>query len=150
SPVQHLMTKDEKKQWKAIKTDADAAAFIDLFWAKRDPTPDTPRNEYREAFDARVKYADDNFTSHRLRGALTDRGKALILLGPPEQVSGTAGGLTESSPSSNIHAPENADGSLALPGATSAQSKQVWTYAHGKKPTFIRQADFTLNFIEVG
>ena len=90
-PAQHLMTKEEKKQWKTLHTDADAAAFVELFWAKRDPTPDTPRNEFREAFDARVKFADDNFTNHRMRGALTDRGKVFILLGPPEQASGRAG-----------------------------------------------------------
>src|SRR5436305_5817332 len=71
-PVQHLMTKEEKKQWKAVHADADAAAFIDLFWARRDPTPETPRNEFREAFDARVAYADDHFASHGTRGSLTD------------------------------------------------------------------------------
>ena len=54
-PVKFLMTKVEMKQWKTIHSDADAQAFIDLFWARRDPTPDTPRNEFRDEFDARVK-----------------------------------------------------------------------------------------------
>ena len=38
-PYQYLLTNDEKKQWSAIKTDEAAKQFIDLFWARRDPTP---------------------------------------------------------------------------------------------------------------
>ena len=67
-PVKFLMTKVEMKQWKTIHSDADAQAFIDLFWARRDPTPDTPRNEFRDEFDARVKIADDQFSNGRDRG----------------------------------------------------------------------------------
>src|SRR5207245_1480887 len=44
-PAQFIMTKDEQAKWKTINDDADAQAFIDLFWARRDPTPDTPFNE---------------------------------------------------------------------------------------------------------
>src|SRR2546428_1836028 len=69
-PAKHLMTKEEMKQWKAIRTDHEAEAFIDLFWARRDPTPDTPRNELREAFEQRVAFADQQFTSHRVRGSM--------------------------------------------------------------------------------
>src|SRR5581483_9271173 len=60
-PVTHLMTKEEIKQWKAVRTDDEARAFIDLFWARRDPTPDTPRNEFREQFEQMVRVADENF-----------------------------------------------------------------------------------------
>jgi GWxTD domain-containing protein len=148
-PVQHLMTKEERAQWKAIHTDADAAAFIDLFWARRDPTPDTPRNEFREAFDARVAYADEHFSNARTRGSLTDRGKVLILLGPPEQASGT-GGAISSPMQAPTTAPTDSEGRLTLPGPTSNQSKQVWTYAHDKKPKYVREPDFVLAFVEVG
>src|SRR6266550_3626743 len=102
-PVKHLMTKEEMRQWKQIHSDADAAAFVDLFWARRDPTPDTPRNELREAFDIRVKYADDNFATHRQRGSMTDRGKVILLLGPPEQASGTSGTASQAA-SGDVHA----------------------------------------------
>src|SRR5436190_23781074 len=73
SPVKHLMTKEEMRQWKAIKSDQDAAAFVDLFWAKRDPTPATPRNEFRDEFDKRVALADQEFSGH-IRGAMSDPG----------------------------------------------------------------------------
>ncbi|HET7434893.1 MAG TPA: GWxTD domain-containing protein [Thermoanaerobaculia bacterium] len=82
-PAQFLMTKDEAARWKSISSDADAQAFIDLFWAKRDPSPGTPRNEYREQFDARVKYADEHFAQTRRKGSVTDRGRVFVLFGPP-------------------------------------------------------------------
>ncbi len=148
-PAQHLMTKDEKKQWKAIHGDTEAAAFVELFWAKRDPTPDTPRNEFREAFDARVKFSDENFASHRLRGAMTDRGKVFILLGPPEQASGRAGSASVNAQATMV-APTDANGQLTVARPTSEESRQLWTYAHEKKPAFIKQSDFVLAFLEVG
>jgi GWxTD domain-containing protein len=148
-PAQHLMTKEEKKQWKALHADAEAEAFVELFWARRDPTPDTPRNEFREAFDARVKFADDNFGSHRMRGAMTDRGKVFILLGPPEQASGRSGAVSSPMYAGNT-APTDAQGQLTVARPTSEESRQLWTYAHDKKPKFIRQADFVLAFLEVG
>src|SRR5207302_11511107 len=58
-PAQYLMTAEEKAAWKNIQTDAAADEFIALFWARRDPTPATPRNEFREEFEARVKTAED-------------------------------------------------------------------------------------------
>ena len=148
-PAQHLMTKDEKKQWKAVHTDAEATAFVELFWAKRDPTPDTPRNEFREAFDARVKFSDENFPSHRMRGAMTDRGKVFILLGPPEQASGRSGAASQNMYGGNV-APTDANGQLTVARPTAEESRQIWTYAHEKKPAFIKQSDFVLAFLEVG
>src|SRR5437763_804636 len=86
-PAQWIMTNEEKAQWKTIKTDADAKAFVDLFWARRDPTPGTPRNEFKESFDQRVAYADEHFAANRTRGSMTDPGRVLIVLGPPTRMS---------------------------------------------------------------
>jgi GWxTD domain-containing protein len=83
-PEKFLISDEEGKAWKAVSSDAAAAAFIDLFWARRDPTEGTPRNEFREEFLARVRYADAAFAEKRRRGALTERGQVYILLGPPE------------------------------------------------------------------
>lgn len=89
-PAQYLMTKEEAAQWKSVANDADARAFIDLFWAKRDPSPGTPRNETREEFEARVEYADKNLAERRKRGSMTDRGKTLILYGQPVRIERSA------------------------------------------------------------
>lgn len=98
-PEKFIMSNEEGKAWKAINTDAAAAAFIDLFWARRDPTAGTPRNEFREEFLRRVQYSNASFVEKRNpRGSLTERGQAYILLGPPENgtrqnmsVAGTSG-----------------------------------------------------------
>src|SRR5438270_12275201 len=82
-PAQYIMTAEEKAAWKNIQTDAAADEFIALFWARRDPTPATPRNEFREEFEARVKTADAQFSHGRVNGSMTDPGRMLILFGPP-------------------------------------------------------------------
>jgi GWxTD domain-containing protein len=83
-PERWLMTSEEQKAWKALQSDAEAVTFIDLFWARRDPTPNTARNEFREEFQTRVKYADAKFAEKRYRGALTERGQVFIVLGPAD------------------------------------------------------------------
>jgi len=86
-PVKWLMTSNDMKAWRAINNDAAAQQFIALFWARRDPTPGTPENEYRDEFDHRVAVADIVFTRNRTRGALTDPGRVYIVLGPPAGLS---------------------------------------------------------------
>ena len=83
----YLATDDEKKEWKRIASDEEAEKFIALFWARRDPDLRTPANEFRERFDSLVKKADDLFPLGRKRGALTERGKAFILIGPPKSIA---------------------------------------------------------------
>src|SRR5688500_5151115 len=74
-PLKFLFTKEEAANFAKLTT-ADQQAFVDLFWARRDPTPGTPANEYRAEIAARIEYADANFKGEKVRGALTDRGKA--------------------------------------------------------------------------
>lgn len=97
-PTKFLMTKAEQKQWKRISSDKDAQAFIDLFWARRDPTPDTFRNEFREAFNQRIVDADAQFTTEGSRGAMSEPGRILILLGPPTKIFQKAEGPSNDGP----------------------------------------------------
>jgi GWxTD domain-containing protein len=82
-PAKWLMTRDEQKKWKSVSTDEQAQEFIDLFWARRDPTPGTYVNEYKQEFDARVKYAQENYSHRLVSGPLSDQGHAVIVLGFP-------------------------------------------------------------------
>jgi|GEM_PF-967178 len=87
-PEQWLMTRDDWRAWKNVKTDEEAQAFIDLFWARRDPTPGTLNNEYRAEFEGRVVYADREYKSKKgKRGALTEVGRVFVLLGSPKSAS---------------------------------------------------------------
>jgi GWxTD domain-containing protein len=85
-PAGFLLTKNEQKEWESITTDAAAKNFIELFWARRNPQPDTPFNPFRAEFDAKVKYAEENFSFPGHSGATTDRARVLILMGRPEGV----------------------------------------------------------------
>ena len=96
-PYQFLMTKEEAATWKTIRTDEEAKAFVDLFWARRDPTPTTPVNEYRLEVEGRIKYADQHLgAGEKVRGAMTDRGKTLVLYGPPKRMERSAEAKTPS------------------------------------------------------
>lgn len=96
-PYQFLMTKEEAATWKTIRTDEAAKAFVALFWARRDPTPATPVNEYRLEAEGRIKYADEHLgAGEKVRGAMTDRGKTLLLYGPPKRMERSAEAKTPS------------------------------------------------------
>jgi hypothetical protein len=94
-----LATRKERDAWRRLSTDAERTRFVDLFWAKRDPDPATARNEFRERFDALVATADRVYggewpkvftgcsegkvSAPPRRGALTEAGRAFVLIGPP-------------------------------------------------------------------
>lgn len=82
-----LATDDERKAWKKVSTDDDGEKFLALFWARRDPDIKTPQNEFRARFEALVAKSDELFKTPVRRGALTERGKLLILVGPPKAMS---------------------------------------------------------------
>jgi GWxTD domain-containing protein len=90
SPEGYLLTKQEKKDWKKITTEAQAKRFVELFWVQRNPDPAQPFNTFKAQFESRVRFADDNFSYEGRRGSLTDRGKVLILMGPPHQAESRA------------------------------------------------------------
>ncbi len=139
-PYSLLMTSDEKKQWAAIQTDAAAKQFIDLFWARRDPTPATPANEFRDSVEQRVAVADARFTAGRTKGSATDRGKVFILLGSP-----TSGQRTSSEPKSTIQTP------TSEAGASTAQSyskKELWRYDQGETKIDLGQPLVEVAFVD--
>jgi GWxTD domain-containing protein len=127
-PVQFLMTNEELTQWNALQNDADANAFIALFWARRDPTPGTPANEFREDYQRRVAYADQNFTVGKTRGALSDRGKALIVFGPPTHVMRSGGGGNPLASPTTPGATFGGRSTDTEAEDTAALERQMWTY----------------------
>jgi hypothetical protein len=42
--VNYIITDEEKTAFKALKTDEEREQFIEQFWLRRDPTPDTIEN----------------------------------------------------------------------------------------------------------
>jgi GWxTD domain-containing protein len=82
-PTRWLMLPEEQRQLRHLHTTREAVDFIEAFWRRRDPDPNTPGNEFSRTFYERVEAADRLYAEAGTRGSLTDRGRALILLGPP-------------------------------------------------------------------
>jgi GWxTD domain-containing protein len=84
SKVGYIITKGERKIFLELP-DADKDDFIEEFWKRRDPDPDTDINEYRLEYEDRVKRAEIMFHGEGRPGWLTDRGRIYILFGPPSE-----------------------------------------------------------------
>jgi GWxTD domain-containing protein len=89
--VGYIIADEEKKAFKTLQTDEEREQFIEQFWLRRDPSPDTEENEYREEHYRRLAYANQNFASG-IPGWKTDRGMIYIKYGPPDERDQNAGG----------------------------------------------------------
>ncbi len=119
-PAGFVMTDADKKAFAQLKTDAEAQAWIDLFWAKRDPDLNTVENEFKLDFDQRVAAADKMFSTDKLKGSMTDRGKVLILMGKPLAHQNVAAGADQDQGN--------------RPTFIERGASQIWTYTKDGKP----------------
>src|SRR6185295_16236830 len=96
--VSIIITEDEKKAFKSLKTDEERDSFIDYFWRLRDRDPDTPENEYKEEYQQRLQYANERFASGK-PGWMTDRGRMYIRFGKPDEIESHPSGGSYDRPS---------------------------------------------------
>ncbi len=81
-----FITAGEIEIFKDLRSE-DRKLFKELFWARRDPDPRTPDNEFREEYDRRIKRADGEIRTPGQKGSLTDMGVVFMLLGRPSRNS---------------------------------------------------------------
>lgn len=81
--VTYIITDEERKAFKKLATDDERERFIEEFWRRRDPDPDTDENEFKEEYYERIAYANENFASG-IPGWKTDRGRIWIMFGKPD------------------------------------------------------------------
>lgn len=115
--VDYIITKEEKKAFKALVTDEERENFIENFWRRRDPDPDTEENEYREEYYERIAYANEHFTSG-IPGWKTDRGRIYITFGKPDG--------KETHPSGGSYTRPMHEGG----GSTTTYPFETWFYRH--------------------
>lgn len=84
--VSYVANDAEYEELRKAKTDPERQAAWDAFWARRDPSPDTPRNEAMIEFFRRVRFANRNFAGQSVAGWRTDQGRIYIRHGAPDQV----------------------------------------------------------------
>src|SRR6202140_1839984 len=82
--VAYIITDEERRAFKRLQTDEEREQFIEQFWLRRDPTPDTVENEFKEEHYRRIAYSNENFASG-IPGWKTDRGRIYITYGPPDE-----------------------------------------------------------------
>src|SRR6185436_2910095 len=115
--VPYIITGAEKKAFQALATDEERENFIENFWRRRDPNPDTEENEFREEYYERIAYANEHFASG-IPGWKTDRGRIYITWGKPDS--------TESHPSGGAYDRPSYEGG----GSTTTYPFEVWFYRY--------------------
>ncbi len=115
--VRWIITDEERNTFKQLKTDDEREQFIEQFWLRRDPDPDTDVNEYREDYYTRIAYANEHFTSG-IPGWKTDRGRMYVMFGPPDE--------KESHPSGGSYDRPTWEGG----GSTSTYPFEIWWYRY--------------------
>jgi GWxTD domain-containing protein len=83
--VRWIITDEELSAFKKLSNNAERDTFIEGFWQRRDPTPDTAENEYKEEHYRRIAYANEHFAAG-MPGWRTDRGRIYIMYGPPTSI----------------------------------------------------------------
>jgi len=84
--VNYLITDEEEKIFLSLRTDGERNAFVNAFWARRDPLALTPANEFKDEHYRRLAEVKDKYGIH------TDRGRIHILLGPPDSIDNETSG----------------------------------------------------------
>jgi GWxTD domain-containing protein len=115
--VSYIITDEERAAFKKLQTDDEREQFIENFWLRRDPTPDTIENEFREEHYRRIAYANEHYASG-IPGWKTDRGRIYITYGPPDEIEDhSSGGFYERPPEEGG-------------GETSTYPFQQWRYRY--------------------
>lgn len=115
--VRWIITDQEKKAFLSLSNDEERDAFIENFWRRRNPNPDSPENEFREEHYRRIAYANEHYAAGK-PGWMTDRGHIYIAFGPPDS--------TDSHPSGgNYERPLEEGG-----GETSTYPFETWHYRY--------------------
>ncbi len=115
--VPYIISDDERKAFLSLANDEEREAFIENFWQRRNPNPDSPENEFREEHYRRIQYANDHYAAGK-PGWKSDRGRIYIMWGPADSI--------DSHPSGGLYERPMEEGG----GETSTFPFEVWHYRY--------------------
>jgi GWxTD domain-containing protein len=115
--VRWIITDQELQAFKSLSNDEERDQFIEQFWLRRNPNPDSPENEYREEHYARIAYANEHFAAGK-PGWRTDRGHIYIAYGKADSI--------DSHPSGGSYDRPMDEGG----GNTSTYPFEIWHYRY--------------------
>src|SRR6202049_4330505 len=115
--VVYIISPEERESFLRLQTNEEREQFIENFWLRRDPTPDTVENEFKDEHYRRIAYANEHFSSG-IPGWKTDRGRIYIMYGPADEI--------ESHPSGGTYERPPEEGG----GTTSTYPFEQWRYRY--------------------
>ena len=115
--VRWIITDEERSAFMQLSNDEERDQFIEAFWQRRDPTPDTEENEFKEEHYRRIAYANEHYAAG-IPGWKTDRGRMYIVFGPADEI--------ESHPSGGSYERPMEEGG----GETSTFPFEQWRYRY--------------------
>ena len=101
--VIYIITPEERNAFLHLSTNEEREQFIEAFWQRRNPDPDSPENTFKEEHYRRIAYANEHYASG-IPGWKTDRGRIYIMWGPPDEIDSHPTGGTYDRPSSKAAA----------------------------------------------
>jgi len=131
--VIYIISDEERKAFRNLQTDDERQEFIEGFWMRRDPSPDSQENEYKEEHYRRIAYSNERFASG-IPGWKTDRGMIYITFGPPDEI--------ESHPSGGTYERPYEEGG----GTTSTFPFEKWRYRY--LANVGSQTDIQIEFVD--
>ncbi|HZQ51474.1 MAG TPA: GWxTD domain-containing protein [Bryobacteraceae bacterium] len=128
--VVYIISDEERAAFERLKTDPERQHFVEQFWARRDPTPGTAENEFKEEHYRRIAFANDHFAG-KAQGWRTDRGRIYIKYGPPDEI--------DSHPSGGSYQRPDSEGG----GTAATYPFEDWRYNH-----FEGVGSLTIEFVD--
>jgi len=133
--VRYIISDQEREAFKKLSNDEERDAFIEQFWLRRDPTPDTLENEFKEDHYRRIAYANEHFAAGK-PGWRTDRGEMYIKFGPPDQI--------DAHPSGGMYERPMEEGG----GSTSTYPFEVWRYRYLEGLSGSQKQEVEIEFVD--
>jgi len=115
--VIYIISPEERSAFVHLQTNEEREQFIEAFWQRRNPDPDSPENTFKEEHYRRIAYTNEHYASG-IPGWKTDRGRIYIIWGPPDEVQSHPSGGSYDRP------PEEGGGS------TSTYPFEDWRYRY--------------------
>jgi len=115
--VIYIISPEERSAFVHLTTNEEREQFIEQFWQRRNPDPDSAENTFKEEHYRRIAYTNEHYASG-IPGWKTDRGRIYIMWGPPDEI--------DSHPSGGSYdRPSNEGG-----GSTSTFPFEDWRYRY--------------------
>ena len=93
--VHWIIRSQERQSFLNLTSDRARDQFVASFWERRNPSPGSQENAFKEEHYRRLAFANEHFAAG-IPGWKTDRGRIYIIYGPPDSIAAHPLASTES------------------------------------------------------